>query len=907
MTDIAWHTLPADETARLLNSDLDRGLGSAVAAERLTRDGLNALVEGKERSAVAILVYQFRSLIVGLLLAAGGVALALGEVAEALAILVVILLNAIIGFATEWRAGKALAGLRKQAVFLARVLRDGVEHPIPAENLVLGDVVLLAAGDRVPADGRVFRQASLQVDEAMLTGESLPVNRTTDPVMLPDAPLADRINMVHRGTGVTAGRGAFIVTATGVGTELGRIGALLVAAGDRDTPLEAKLTQLSRALLVIVLGLCGVITLLGWLRGNELFSMIEVGISLAIAAVPEGLLAVTTLILAVGTQRMARMNALIRRLPAVVTLGSTTVICTDKTGTLTCNEMTVGAFQVAGRLVEVTGSGYGAEGEFRVEGKKIDPGDAKAEGPLHLALHIGALCNDAQVNRSGGEAVVLGDPTEAALVVVAEKAGFHRRALEQRYPRIREIPFHSDTRRMVTVHRTPEGGTIAYAKGSPAAILAASEFILDHGGVRPLSPPEKEGLREINNALAASALRVLGLSYRDLPEEHGDEDLIRGLTFVGLVGMNDPLRGEARETIATCRKAGIRAIMITGDQQITASEIARQLGLELDPRGRPLRTIHARELEGLDEEGWGKVVLDAAVFARVSPEHKLRIVDALQRQGHVVAMTGDGVNDAPALRKADIGIAMGIRGTEVAKDSADMVITDDDFSTIVGAIEQGRIIVHNILRFIHYLFSSNLGEITTVFAAILMGWPLPLGVLQILWLNLVTDIFPAMALALEPSTPGVMEHPPRNPKEPLLTRSFGWMIAWQGALLGGSALAAFAVGMRWYGEEGPGLKHAVTLAFMTLAMAQVFHAFSVRSRTGSAFTSQLFINPWLWGATGVCVLLQIATVQVSLLQRLLHTVPLTPVDWGLVGVCSLAPVAVVEWVKGVQRWRSSSR
>ena len=907
MTHTAWHARSIDETVNALHSNIARGLGSGEAAERLARHGPNALAATKQRSALTILVHQFRSLIVGLLVAAGGVALALGERIEAVAILVVLVLNALIGFVTEWKAARALEGLRKQAVSVARVLRDGTERQIPAEGLVPGDIVLLGAGDRVPADGRVIEQARLQVDEAALTGESLPVTKSADALADPEAPLGDRTNIVHLGTAVSDGRGKLIVTATGAHTEMGQIGTLIDGVGEHSTPLEAKLAQLSRGLLVLVLVLCAVIVLIGWLRGNNLLFMVEVGISLAIAAVPEGLLAVTTMTLAVGMQRMAKMNALVRRLPAVESLGSTTVICSDKTGTLTRNEMTVRAYDVAGRRVEVTGTGYAAEGEFRIDAQKIEPLTAGAvEGPLHLALRIGALCNDAKLERAGESNTVLGDPTEAALLVAAEKAGLDRAALERDYPRTGEIPFSSESKRMATVHSRPDGHSIAYVKGSPAAVLEACASVLGQNGVNPMSEGSRKQILTTNDVLAASALRVLGLAYRELPAQHSEEDLTRELTFVGLVGMIDPLRDEARGTIQICRAAGIRAIMITGDQQATASEIARQLGLDLDARGKPLRAVHARELSGLDADGWLKVVRDAAVFARVSPKHKLQIVDALQRMGHVVAMTGDGVNDAPALRKADIGIAMGIRGTEVAKESAAMVITDDNFSSIVGAVEQGRIIVHNILRFIHYLFSCNFGEILTVFTAIMIGWPLPLGVLQILWLNLVTDIFPAMALALEPSAPDVMKRPPRNPQEPLMTPRFGWLIVWQGVLLGGCTLTTFAIGMHWYGAEGSGLRHAVTIAFMTLALAQTFHAFNARSRTRSAFTSRLFTNGWLWGATLICVLLQLAAVNVSLLRDVLHTVPLGAADWGLVAAGSLMPVAVVELVKLVQRWRGGA-
>jgi Ca2+-transporting ATPase len=908
----AWHACSVDETVEVLRSSVTLGLEQREASVRLARDGPNQLGEAKQRSALSIFAHQFRSLIVALLVAAGVVAVALGDTVEAAAVGVVIVLNAAIGFATEWKAARALEGLREQSVPVARVVRDGEERQVAAEELVAGDVVMLGEGDRVPADGRLLEQARLQIDEAALTGESLPAAKSAEPVDDRAAPLGDRTSMVHMGTAVSNGRGKYIVTATGPGTELGKIGALVEGVAAHVTPLEAKLAQLSRALLVVVLVLCAVIVAVGWFRGNGLLFMVEVGISLAIAAVPEGLLAVTTMTLAVGMQRMARMHALVRRLPAVETLGSTTVICSDKTGTLTRNEMTVRVLEVAGIRTDITGAGYTAEGTFRSEGHGALRGPELAGGiadpSLLLALRIGALCNDARLDRATSSVTVLGDPTEAALIVVAEKAGLDRAQMERDFPRIEEVPFSSETKRMATVHATPGGGSVAHVKGSPAAVLAASTSALGpKGAVTPLVEADRARALATNDSLAASALRVLGLAYRDLPEPHTEEDLTRDLTFVGLVGMTDPLRDEARATIDTCHAAGIRTIMITGDQQATAAEIARQLGLDADPSGRPLRTVHARELTGLTPEGWLDIVRDAAVFARASPEHKLQIVGALQRLDHVVAMTGDGVNDAPALRKADIGIAMGIRGTEVAKEAAAMVLTDDDFSTIVKAVEQGRIVVHNILRFIHYLFSCNFAEILTVFGAIMIGWPLPLGVLQILWLNLVTDIFPAMALALEPSAPDVMTRPPRDPKEPLMTPRFGWLIVWQGVLLAGCTLAAFGTGMRWYGAEGDGLRHAVTIAFMTLAFAQTFHAFSARSRTRSAFTTRLFTNAWLWGATLVCTLLQVGAVTVPWLRGILHTTALNTHDWCLIATASLAPVIVVEIVKVAQRGKASAR
>jgi Ca2+-transporting ATPase len=851
------------------------GLTSVEAATRLARDGPNTLPEPEKRSVLRLLAHQFQSLIVALLGVAAGVSFALGDRVEAGAILAVIALNALIGFITEFKAMSAIEGLRKATLAVARVVRDGTERQVPAAELVVGDAVLLSGGDRVPADALVIEGASLEADESALTGESVPVPKSHEPATTADTPLGDRTDTVHSGTLITAGRGVSVVTATGPRTEMGRIGALIEGVAERDTPLSAKLKQLSRVLLLVVLALCAIIILAGWLRGHGILFMLEIGVSLAIAAVPEGLLAVTTMTLAVGMRRMAGMNALVRRLPAVEALGATTVICTDKTGTLTMNEMSVREVRVA----------HGAD----------------LVATRALALRIGALCNDARVSRTGDAVTLLGDPTELALFVAAEKEGQLHADLEHAYPRLAERPFDAVSKIMATVHRTPEGGTVAFVKGAPVEVLAASGSVVSAEGVTPMTTDARERERQGNDALASQALRVLGLAYRDLPDPYTDADLTRDLIFVGYVGLSDPLREEAKATVETCRGAGIRVIMLTGDQQVTATEIAKQLGLDVGPDGRPLRTVHARELAGLDDGEWLATVKDAAVFARVSPEDKLRIVDALQRQGEIVAMTGDGVNDAPALRKADIGVAMGKRGTEVAKEAAQMIITDDDFSTIVAAVEQGRVIVHNILRFIHYLFSCNVAEILTVFVAIMIGWPLPLGVLQILWLNLVTDTFPAMALALEPSAPDVMRRPPRNPSSPLLTWRFGGLIMWQAALLAGCTLAAFGVAMGWYGRDGDGLRHAVSVAFMTLGLSQTAHTLNARSRTRSALTARSLSNGWLWGAILLCVGLQIATVTIPALRDVLRTTALVTADWGLIAMASLAPVVVVEAVKLWQR------
>ncbi|MEO7963635.1 MAG: HAD-IC family P-type ATPase, partial [Gemmatimonadaceae bacterium] len=723
----AWHTRSVPDVARALQLDVKQGLSAADAATRLARNGPNALPPARSPSIVRRILHQFQSLIVALLVVAGVVALVMGDTLEATAILFVIALDAIIGFATEWKAASAIARLRRQTVSVAIVRRDAAERQVHDAALVAGDVVLLAAGDRVPADGRLFEDVRLQIDESALTGESLPVEKSSGEIAGDDLPLGDRTCMVYMGTAVTDGRGAFIVTATGARTEMGEIGALIEGVADKPTPLEAKLTELSRALLVVVLLMCVAIIGMGMWRGHPLLFMVEVGISLAIAAVPEGLLAVTTMTLAIGMQRMARMHALVRRLPAVESLGATTVICTDKTGTLTRNEMTVRALVVGTRRVDVTGVGYAAPGQLEEHGTRLELAtDDPANASLRLALRIGALCNDASINRPGVQPAILGDPTEAALIIASTKSGMDHNALEREFPRHAERPFDSVTKQMATVHRAPDGRLIAFVKGAPSTLLDESTHVIDGGSLTPMTAELRQGRRATNDALAGEALRVLALAYRDLPEEYLPEDLTRELTFVGFVAMMDPLRDEAKATIARCRAAGIRTIMITGDQQATASEIARQLGLDVDVSGRSLRTLHARDLAGLDATGWSAAVTSTAVFARVSPRHKLQIVEALQLQGEVVAMTGDGVNDAPALRKADIGIAMGIRGTEVAKESAAMIITDDNFATIVRAVEQGRIIVENILRFLHYLFSSNFAEILTVFSAIMLGWPLPL-------------------------------------------------------------------------------------------------------------------------------------------------------------------------------------
>jgi Ca2+-transporting ATPase len=900
-----WHLLTLHEVGELLGvsdraeKSLNAGLCDEQVAERLRRFGPNTLGEGARRSMASVLFSQFANLIVLLLIAASWVAFALGDIIEGVAILFVIIINAAIGFAMEWRAERALEALKRQVVPSAVVIRNGQEVRIAASQLVPGDLVLLNAGDRVPADGRVIEAARLHTIEAALTGESAPITKVCTPITDPEAPIGDRFNMVFMGTSVADGRGRFLVTATGKSTEMGMIGHLLGSITEEKTPLERKLRHLGNALVFVVLGLCGVITIAGWYRGNDFLHMLEVGISLAIAAVPEGLPAVATMALALGMQRMAKMRTVIRRLPAVETLGSTTVVCTDKTGTLTKNEMTACVLQIDTHRIDVSGSGYIPEGIFTENGETLDP---HKNASLLLALRIGALCNDAGLDENSLTGEIFGDPTEVALLVAARKAGIAHSRLINEYPRYHEIPFSSESKKMATYHRTPEGGGIVAVKGAVSVLLDASSHALTDKDTVPLTNSKREMIRAWNNELAGKALRVLALAFKHLDEPTYEVGIDQGLTFIGLIGMLDPLRDEAQAAVAKCREAGIRVVMITGDQIATASEIGSQLGIMRDTNGSLLRTVHGRDVSSQLANASSYPLSDVAVFARVSPEHKLRIVEGFQAVGHVVAMTGDGVNDGPALKKADIGIAMGIKGSEVAKDASDMVITDDNFATIVYAIEQGRIIYANIIRFVHYLFSCNLSEIFVIFFAILIGWPLPLAAIQLLWLNMITDIFPALALVLEPSSPGMMQRPPRRPDEPIISRPLAGLIALHAAVLSAATLLAFGFGLYSEGDYShDSQKLGMTMAFMTLAFSQILHALSSRSQHRSIFAQSLRSNYWLVGAILFSIGLQLAAIYIWPLQRVLHTVALSPSQMLVVITCSVMPVVLVELLKSVRK------
>ncbi len=876
------HSLDATAVAHALNVNPAQGLSSSQVEERRKKYGSNVLQSIRPRPAWRILVDQFASLIVALLGAAAAIAWVTGDVVESVAILIVLVLNALVGFGTEWQAGRALDALRRQAHTTARVRRDGAERRVDAEALVPGDVVVLNGGDRVPADARILEAAALRAEESALTGESSAVNKSAE-VASAEVPIADRHSMLYLGTTIAAGHAIAVVTATGASTELGHIGRLVAEAPDESTPLEIRLNELGHRLVYVVLAIAVAVLITGWLRGDGFWIMVEVSISLAVAAVPEGLPAVTTLILALGVLRMARERAIVRRLPTVETLGSTTVICTDKTGTLTENRMSVREFYLS-------------------DGRRIEPGGKplalNGDTLLTQAVRISILCNEAALHRSSADRFeAVGDPTETALLVAAHDLGMDVDRERASCPKIHELPFDAVTKRMITVHRAQDGRCFVAMKGAPGVVLGASTGYATANSNHPLDAESRARFLTANEAMAGRALRVLGLAGKWLddphPEASGSSGFEAGHTFVGLAGMLDPPRPEVPAAIEGAHAAGIRVVMLTGDQMQTARAIAQELRLKGDA---PLQVLHARDLANASSEALARMVRTTDVFARVSPEDKLRIVEALQQVGEIVAVTGDGVNDAPALKRADIGVAMGERGTEVAKEASDLVLADDNFSTILKAVEGGRTIYANITKFVHMMFSNNLAEVLAIFVAIAAGLPLPLLPLQILWMNLVTDVFPALALAVEPADPGMMRQPPRSPQASLLSRPFLVLIAWQATLLAVIVLAAYAWALSSYGE-GP---HARTVAFLALIGTQIGHFFNCRSRTRSAFEG-LSRRPFIWLAAGAMAGLQLLAFSVAPLTRILDLFRPAMADGAVAGLAILLPIAVVELSKWISR------
>jgi Ca2+-transporting ATPase len=877
--------MTADDVARSLGTSFDTGLSSGEAAARLARYGRNELAQAPPEPWWRRLARQFADLLIWILIAAAVISGARGEWIDAIAILAIVVLNGILGFVQEGRAEQALAALQKLSSPHAKAVRDGRPQNIPASELVPGDRIDLEPGDRVPADARLVSSANLRIDEAALTGESVPSDKDYGETLDENAALGDRVNMAFMSTSVAAGKGGAIVVATGMNTEIGHIAGMLQRQGIEPTSLQQRLTELGRTLLYVVLAIVAIMFVLQVVRGGRVVDALLLSVSLAVAAVPEGLSAVVTVVLALGLQRMAKKNALIRRLPSVETLGAVTVICTDKTGTLTRNEMTVRAIEAGGEQFEVGGGGYEPTGEFRSQGKKIEP---QQEPALLRTLKVGAWCNHAQVTRSsdaGGKWEVVGDPTEGALVVAAMKAGVK---LDERGGRtVHEIPFSSDRKAMSVVVRPEDGQLFMYTKGAPEVVLHRCVSELSDGSGRPLNDQRRTDILQSAHAMAERALRVLATAYREAFYERrlGETNL----TFAGLIGMMDPPREEARQAVGRCLTAGIRPVMITGDHPDTARAIAQDLHIL---RGDD-RVMIGTELDQLDDQTLVAQVARVPVYARVTAAHKLRIVKAWRALGQVVAMTGDGVNDAPAIKAADVGVAMGITGTDVTKEAADMVLTDDNFASIVNAVEQGRTIYDNIRKFVHYLLATNAGEVLLMFGATLVGWPAPLVAIHLLWINLVTDALPAMALGVEPPEPDVMQRPPRPPDERLINRRRGVRILYHGALNALSAGAAFAV---VYRGNTANLPTARTVAFATLAFAQLFFSLGCRSFRYTLGQLGAFSNRWLLGAIAVSTMLQLCAVTLPFFRPLFKTVAIHHFA-ALIIVLALMPVSVIELSK----------
>ncbi|SFR05599.1 calcium-translocating P-type ATPase, SERCA-type [Desulfoscipio geothermicus] len=896
MPDI-WQTMSAEETAVRLQVDTSRGLGADEARARLERVGLNTLEKGPDIALWQMFLNQFKDFMVLVLLAATAISGFLGEWSDAVTISIIVLLNAILGVVQEQRAERSMEALRELTSPEARVVRDGVEIKIPAAELVPGDIVLLEAGDRVPADIRLARTVDLEAVEAVLTGESNPVCKHTRPLEKQVGP-ADAGNMLYMGTVLTRGRGLGIVVATGMATEVGQIAGMIKEAEQEPTPLQRRLAQLGKGLVTFCLAVCAVVVIVGIQRGEPVYRMFLTGVSLAVAAIPEGLPAIVTVALAIGVQRMINRNSIIRRLPAVETLGCATFICSDKTGTLTQNEMTVRRVHLAGRELEVTGEGYDPKGKFKGDGLDTQGAD------FAKMMSIAALCNNATLVRNniavGGlfrkpgqkkdpAWTVSGDPTEGALLVMAAKAGFWRERLEKKMRRLAEIPFDSDRKRMTVIYKTAGGRTEAYIKGAPDVVLGLCTHFLRDGRPVPLDKRTRGSILAANSAMADGALRVLAVAYRELSPgmnagEAAPEEIESNLVFVGLAGMIDPPRPAAIQAVHTCRRAGIRVAMITGDHRLTARAVAREMGIA----GRGSRVLTGAELEEMSEEELARVAENVHVYARVSPRHKLRIVRALKRNGHVVAMTGDGVNDAPAVKEADIGIAMGVSGTDVTREASAMVLADDNFSSIVAAVEEGRGIYDNIRKFIRYLLSCNVGEVLVMFLAVLGGMPLPLLPIQILWMNLVTDGLPAMALGVDPIDRNIMRRPPRDPQESIFSHGLGWRILSSGTVIAVLTLAVFGLSY----ADGRNLDLARTMAFNTLVFLQLVYVFSCRSEHATIWELGWLSNPHLVGATLISAVLQISVNYIPFLQPVFHTVPLGVHHWlTILGVALLPTLA----------------
>lgn len=875
-----WHIMSSGEAAEALNTSIDKGLSAQEAQSRFEQYGPNELVGEQKRGIWQMLLDQFKDFMIIVLFAAALVSAVLGEWIDSLVIVTVVVLNAILGVVQESKAEQALAALKKMAAPNAKVIRDGKMQIMPAAQLVRGDVVVLESGDFVPADMRLIEAVNLKIEESSLTGESVPVEKDTKTLENDNISIGDRVNMAYMTSAVTYGRGKGIVVATGMDTEVGKV-AQMIEQEDVQTPLQKRLEQLGKELAVAAVGICIAIFVIGIIYGRPWLDMFMTAVSLAVAAIPEGLPAIVTIVLAIGVQRMARRNAIIRRLPAVETLGAATVICSDKTGTLTQNRMTVQQIYIAGSI-------YDLNSDLPVDSKKV---------PLSLMLKVSLLCNDAIEDVDKGKAV--GDPTETALLELGIRQGLHKAELEARMPRVDEVPFDSERKLMTTVH-VCESRYFVLTKGALDELLKRCSMIHDDSGIRKITQTDIKTIAAINEKMAAQALRVLSMAYKEIGSlDYTDKqhELESELIFLGMVGMIDPPRPEAKDAVQVCRTAGIKPVMITGDHKLTAVAIAKELGI----LNHPDEAISGAELDEISDEEMQQKVQQYSVYARVSPEHKVKIVKAWQHRGDIVAMTGDGVNDAPALKRADIGAAMGKAGTDVAKGAADMVLTDDNFATVVAAVEEGRIIYSNIIKSIHFLLSCNIGEILALFIATILNWFQLLMPVHILWINLVTDSLPAIALSLERGERDIMQRPPRDPKENIMSWPMLINVLWQGAVISIAALVAFRIGSLVDHATG------MTMAFLVLGLSQLMHSINMRSREKSILSMKWSDNPLMIPMLSLSALMQLIVVLFPFIRGIFKLTSLDAMHWFYTIVLALLPIAAVELWKLMIRFMNSTK
>jgi Ca2+-transporting ATPase len=877
-----WWRKSIDEIVSTLHTEPDNGLGPEQIKQRQEQYGLNQLKEQKGTSAFTIFIEQFQDFIIWVLIGAALVSGFLQEWVDAFAIIAIVILNAILGFIQEYRAEKSLAALKKLSSPTSKVIRSSQHQIIPSCQLVPGDIIELEAGDNVPADSRlVWLTSNFSAAEASLTGESTPVLKTSTALQEKDIPLADRANMAYLGTSVASGKAKAVVVETGMQTELGKIAGMIQDIGKESTPLQKKLDEFGKWIVYLCFILVGMVFLLEWVRGGKLVDVFLTSVSLAVAAIPEGLPAVVTIALALGVQRMVKRHAIIRKLPSVETLGCATVICSDKTGTLTKNEMTVQSIYAGGNVFQVTGIGYAPKGNFVLNQKQINPADYL---DLINVLNIGVLCNGAQLVKDKDIYKIVGDPTEGSLLTAAAKASIWKDKKEKELSFIDEIPFDSQRKKM-TIIRRDNGKIIAFVKGAPDVMLADCD---------QLTSADREEILKVNDEMTDSAMRVLAVAYRVLDggyKREMSESIEKNLTFAGLIAMIDPPREEVKTAVQQCKTAGIKIVMITGDHKNTAVAIAKELGFF----GEGSIAMTGEELDKMSEQELHEKIENIPVYARVAPEHKLRIVRAWRSRNEIAAMTGDGVNDAPAVKEADIGVAMGITGTDVTKEVSDMIITDDNFASIVSAVEEGRGVYDNIKKFIHYLLSCNVGEILVMFVSSLAGLPVPLLPIHILWVNLVTDGLPALALGVDPINANIMKQPPRPTNEAVITKQQVFLMLTQGAFIAFCSLLAFC--FVYYIEEGKDLGRARTAAFIVLSCSQLFHSFNCRSMSESLFKIGLFTNKKLILATFISFLLQMLVVYIPFIQKIFKTEPLGLLDWILVITISSFPLWAMEIVK----------